>query len=63
MQCHTDLLGFLVTAMTREHHDYEEHLLRLLRCTSLQGIQWINLNHANIELVTLRNGKGMEAGE
>jgi len=56
-------LGFLVTAMTQEHHDYQQHLRRLLRCTSLQGIQWINLNHANIEWITLWNGKGMEAGE
>ncbi len=63
MQCHADRIAFLVTAMTQEHHDYEQHLLRLLRFTRLQGIQWINLNHANIEFITLGNGKGMEAGE
>jgi GxxExxY protein len=63
MQCHADQIAFLVTAMTQDHHDYEQHLLRLIRFTCLQAVQWINLNHADVELVTLRNGKGMEARE
>jgi hypothetical protein len=54
MHCHAEEIAFLVTAMSQEHGEYEEHLLRLLQLTDLHGIQWINLNHANIEFVTLR---------
>lgn len=63
VQCHTEDVGFIITAMTHESDAYEQHLRRLLRFTSLRGMQWINLNHAHVELVSLRNGKGMEAGE
>jgi GxxExxY protein len=44
---------FVVTAMSRETSAYRQHLKRLLRLTGLSGLQWINLNHDNIELVTI----------
>jgi hypothetical protein len=63
MLCHGEKMAFQVTAMTQEQNDYEQNLLRLLRLTGLEAIQWINLNHAKIEFRTLRPGKGMEARE
>jgi GxxExxY protein len=60
MLCHAENIGFQVTAMTQEQDDYEQHLLRLLRLTRLEAIQWINLNHAKIQFVTLRSGKRIE---
>jgi GxxExxY protein len=63
MPCHAEKIAFLVTAITQDHDDYEQHLLRLLPFTGLEAIQWINLNHAKIEFITLRSGKRMEAGE
>lgn len=44
---------FLVTAMSHETNTYHQHLKRLLKLTGLAGLQWINLNHHNIELVTI----------
>ena len=63
MLCHAERIAFQVTAITQEQDDYEQHLLRLLRLTGLEAIQWINLNHARIEFITLWPGKGMEARE
>lgn len=61
LQCHAEDTAFIVTALTAEHAAYEQHLSRLLKCTRLNGLQWINLNHAEVAFVTLPNGKGMEA--
>lgn len=63
MLCHSDRIAFRVTAMTQELGDYEQHLLRLLRLTGLKGIQWINLDHARIQFVTLRPGQKSAAVE
>jgi hypothetical protein len=63
MQCHQEKIAFLVTALTQEQEDFEEHLVRLLQLTSLQAIQWINLNHSKVDFIILRRGKGMEARE
>jgi GxxExxY protein len=45
---------FVVTAMSHETGPYRQQLKRLLRLTDLSGLQWINLNHHDIELVTIR---------
>ncbi len=38
----------------------ESHLRRLLALTDLRAMQWINLNHTDIQFVTLTcDGKGM----
>jgi len=50
-QHHPDAF-FVVTAITNER-SYESHLLRLLNLTRLKGLHWINLNHDQIEFVTL----------
>ncbi len=65
LACHADDVGFVVTALAREMAAYEIQIQRLLRSLPLRGIQWLNLNHAELQLVTLcyGNGKGMGAKE
>lgn len=63
LPCHAVGVGFVVTALSKETVAYEAQLQRLLRGLPLRGLQWLNLNHADVQLVTLRNGKGMEAKE
>src|SRR6185503_17517760 len=63
LPCHADGVGFVVSALTREAAAYEAHLQRLLHCLPLRGIQWLNLNHAELQLITLSGGKGREAKE
>ena len=46
-------IGFVVTAFTGEHAIHESHLRRLLSLTPLTAIQWLNLNHATIQFITL----------
>jgi len=50
-QHHPDAF-FVVTAITNER-SHESHLRRLLNLTRLKGLHWINLNHDQIEFVTL----------
>jgi GxxExxY protein len=61
--CHADKLAFAVTTLTDSLDAYEQHLRRLLRLTTLRGLQWINLNHAEIKFLTLLPDKGMETEE
>lgn len=61
MACHAANLGFVVTAMTDDWQDYREHLLRLVRFTGLRGIQWLNLCHSELQLVTIENHFGTVA--
>ena len=64
VQMHNPHHAFTVTAFTRNPSVYRKHLDTLLDHTNLQAIQWINLNHSQIEITTLeRNGKGMGARE
>lgn len=51
---HSPGVAFRVTAETKEIADTESHLRRLLAVAELEAIQWINLNHADIRLVTIR---------
>lgn len=51
--CHAQELGYVVTGLSRETVAYEQHLRRLLNCLPLQGIQWLNLNHAELQTITL----------
>lgn len=50
---HAPDVAFRVTAFTGNHEAVESHLRRLLALTDLMALQWINLNHARIELSTL----------
>lgn len=60
--CHAEGVGFTLTAFSAAADAHESQLRRLLRCLPLRGLQWLNLNHAELQLVTLaREGKGMEA--
>ncbi|HEY5909363.1 MAG TPA: GxxExxY protein [Verrucomicrobiae bacterium] len=61
--CHALDVGFLVTALTHDSSAHESQLVRLLHCLPLRGLQWFNLNHTRLELVTLSNGTRTEAKE
>jgi len=46
--------AFAVTGFTRPQAGYRQHLLTLLEhVPGLKGIQWINLNHARLEVTTV----------
>ncbi len=46
--------AFRVTAMTKGSAQFENQLNSLLRLTPIKNLYWINLNHHQIEFVTLR---------
>ncbi len=50
---HSPGTAFCVTAVTKQVDAMETHLRRLLPLTELSALQWINLNHTNIRLVTV----------
>jgi len=58
-------VAFRVTAMTENIPAQESNLRRLLALTELRALQWMNLNHADIQFVTLlkEHGRGMGARE
>lgn len=49
-------VAFCVTAFSGPLTDHQSHLTRLLSCLPLRGLQWINLNHSEINLTTLIQG-------
>jgi GxxExxY protein len=53
MLLHAPSVAFKLTAATEHRQHVEAHLRRLLALTNLQALQWINLNHFEIELTTL----------
>ena len=53
MFIHSPGVAFRVTGFTEGQSHLESHLRRLLALTELKAIQWINLNHAQIEFTTL----------
>jgi GxxExxY protein len=53
MLVHAPAVAFRLTAVTEGQEHVESHLRRLLALTDLKGIQWINLNHAQIEFRTI----------
>ena len=53
MTMHAPRHLFAVTAISRDPTAYREHLSRLLKLTGLDGIQWMNLNHHQIDFITL----------
>lgn len=63
LACHAADVGFAVSAFSEAAPAHESQLRRVMHCLPLRGLQWINLNHAELQLVTLRNGKGIEARE
>ena len=54
MYVHSPGVAFRLTAVTGDQPRIESHLHRLLALTNLEAIQWINLNHAQIELRTIK---------
>ena len=46
-------VAFIISSVTKDVQHYENHLRRFVRYTSLQGIQWINLNHRNVVFKTI----------
>lgn len=61
MQVHAPGVAFRLTAVTQAPQHVESHLRRLLALTSLEAIQWINLNHSRIEFTTIKAGESMAA--
>lgn len=53
VQYHSDGLAFVVTSLSRRQAAYEEHLRVLLAHSRLKAIQWINLNHSLVEIITV----------
>jgi hypothetical protein len=51
---HAPDVAFCLTAVTEDQQFVESHLRRLLALTNLNAIQWVNLNHAQIEFTTLK---------
>jgi GxxExxY protein len=54
MLVHAPDIAFRITAYTESQNHIESHLRRLLALTNLKAIQWINLNHAQIEFTTIQ---------
>ncbi len=50
---HSQGVAFRVTAVTEDTRGTEAHLRCLLALTKLQAVQWINLNRAEVQFVTL----------
>jgi len=55
---HAPGVAFRVTAFTENQSHVESHLRRLLALTDLKAIQWINLNHLQIEFTTIKKLSG-----
>ena len=53
MFLHSPEVAFRVTGFAEGHDHLESHLRRLLMLTNLKAVQWINLNHADIEFTTI----------
>jgi GxxExxY protein len=45
--------AFLVTTMPTASRDYERSLHRLLKALPVRGIQWINIHHTHLRIVTV----------
>lgn len=54
MLLHAPEVAFRITACTENQNYFESNLRRLLSLTDLKAIQWINLNHAQIEFKTIQ---------
>jgi GxxExxY protein len=50
---HSPGVAFRITAVTRQIDEMQSHLRRLVALTDLRGLQWINLNHHTVEVVTI----------
>ena len=46
-------IGFEISSVTKDAKNYEKHLRRLIQFTPLKAIQWINIDHHNVEFKTL----------
>jgi GxxExxY protein len=57
MLVHTSGVAFRLTAVTDGQQHVESHLRRLLALTNLKAIQWINLNHGQIEFTTIQKAE------
>lgn len=53
MFVHAPGVAFRITAYTESQSYIESHLRRLLALTDLKAIQWINLNHAQVEFAAI----------
>lgn len=55
VQMHSPQHAFVVTGFSRPQPGYKKHLHALLgHASELRGIQWINLNHARLEVTSIQ---------
>ena len=57
MLVHAPGIAFRLTAVTEDQQFVESHIRRLLALTDLKAIQWVNLNHAQIEFTTIQKAR------
>jgi hypothetical protein len=53
MHVHGPGVAFVITAYTSQQASHEINLRKLLALTPLTALQWVNLDHANIQFITL----------
>jgi GxxExxY protein len=53
MHVHGPGVAFVITAYTSQRASHEINLRKLLALTPLTALQWVNLEHANIQFTTL----------
>ena len=58
MLLHAPGVAFRLTAFSGQTDFVESHLHRLLRLTDLKAMQWINLNHSQVEFTTIEAMSG-----
>ena len=54
VQSHAEGLCFLITAFSKDVDAQRSHIKRLLVLTGLRSVQWINLNHTCVQLITIQ---------
>jgi len=50
---HAEDCGFVVTALGPNHGAHERELRRLLTGLPLRALQWVNIHHREMQLVTV----------
>ena len=57
VQFHADGCAHVVTSLSRDQSAYRQHLNVLLTHTKLKCIQWINLDHSQVEITTIETAE------
>jgi hypothetical protein len=52
---HSPNVGFVVTSLPDDARTYDPHLQSLPSPIPLSGLQWINIHHSTMQMITLTN--------